>query len=148
MLRLCVCPLLALLAALPCRGATPSSVDLGFNVASNYKELEVGYLPMAWERGPGYLFGSMRVGLGLVVPKGDHPNGVRLHLDTLGSDRGAYLQAGFIVSAGQDLGTGVGARLGVGYRWRQGVRLTVLADGVAGSRKSEGSVGIQAAYTF
>jgi hypothetical protein len=140
--------LLALLAASSCWGATPASVDLGFTVSSNYKEVEVGCLPRAWDRGPGYLFGPVRLGLGLVVPSGDHPNGVRLHLDTLGGDRGPYVLAGFIVSAGQDLGTGVGARLGAGYRWRQGVRVTVLADGVAGSRKSEGSVGIQAAYTF
>ena len=94
------------------------------------------------------LFGPVRVGGGVVIPHGDHSGGFRLHLDTFGADTGPYLQAGLILSAGQDLGAGLGARFGVGYRLPCRLRLALLADGVVGTRKSQGSVGIQAAYTF
>jgi hypothetical protein len=139
----------ALVLAAPLCAQGPGHWDGAVAGTSQFVELEAGFMPRSLDQGRGdLLFGPMRLGLGLVLPKGDHPSGLRLHLDTLGGGLGPYLQAGLIASAGQDLGAGLGARFGVGYRFREGIRVAILADGVLGSKKSQGSVGIQAAYTF
>jgi hypothetical protein len=122
--------------------------DGALSVTGHYREVEVGCFPDHLNRGRGYLLGANRFSLGLVFPREDHPTGVRLHWDTLGADQGWLLQAGLILSGGQDLGAGIGARVGVGYRFNRVFRLALLADGVAGSRKSQGSAGLQAAFTF
>lgn len=139
--------LLALAAPLAAEG--PGHWDASITGTSRYLEFEAGFLPRSLDQGRGdLLFGPIRLGVGLVLPQGDHPSGLRVHLDTLGAGVGTYLQGGLIGSLGQDLGAGLGARFGIGYRFREGFRVAVLADGVLGTRKSEGSVGIQAAYTF
>lgn len=138
-----------LLLALPTAAADPGHCDVALARTTHYGEVEVGFQPRSLNQGrDDLLFGPVRVALGLVGPSGDHPVGLRLHLDTQGGAPGPYLMAGLIASAGQDLGAGLGARAGAGYRFREGLRLAVVVDGVLGSRKSEGSLGVQAAYTF
>lgn len=146
--RLIYSAALFLAASFSSVAASPFAWDLGVNVTTQYSELEVGCLPAGWQKEAGALFGPLRLSAGLVVPQGDHPNGVRVHLDTFGADRGPFLMAGLFLSAGQDLGGAVGARFGAGYRFQHRLRLAAVVDGVAGTHKSQGSVGIQAAYTF
>ncbi len=132
---------------LPCKAEGPW--DVQYSLTGRHQEIEFAWLPLFVEAIPQKAFANLKASVGLVQPHRDYRQaGVRLHVDSEVGKGEGYLTAGVFLAGGENVGAGLGMRLGGGWKPTRNFRVGLVTEVVGGTSGAHGSAGLQAGWTF
>lgn len=140
---------LALLFPVWASAQDPGSMDLQLGVTTRHTSIEIGTVPFYMESRKERAFAKAKVSVALIKAHDrDREDGIRVHGDALAGGEGWYVHAGTFLTHGEGVGFGVGLRLGGGRQLTPRFRFGLVADAIAGTKASVGSLGIEGGWTF
>ncbi len=134
-------------AALPVAAQGPW--DIQATLTHRHAAVELAWLPFFVEVVPQNVFANLKGSVALVLPHESYrQRGVRLHVDTeVGKGQG-YFTTGVFLAGGEQVGVGLGLRMGGGWKASRNFRVGGILEAVGGTAGAHGSVGVQAGWTF